>query len=523
MDIKSLAVEGFYSHVLKIPSTWEFAPLHEVIELVGGSQPPKSDFKYEPEEGYVRLIQIRDYKSDDHLVYIPLNKARRFVSPEEVMIGRYGPPIFQILRGLEGAYNVALMKAAPVCDIFTNEYLFKYLSNQDLYNYVNSASDRTAGQSGVNKSHLEKYPVAVPPKAEQKVIADKLDTLLAQVETTKARLDRIPQILKTFRQSVLAAAVSGKLTEEWRKNPKLAQHDEIQAIVKRERQKTWLNEQFKSAKRKQVPLNEETVLRKYKQPVGGYLDEFELTQILDIPKDWLVANLDSVSIAVTGKTPSTTNEANWDGNIPFISPSQIMPSGSIVAPERNITSIAAAKTPIIPDGSVLIVCIGTIGKVGILEKESAFNQQINALIPTGAIKKEFLFMWAKTLHNWLNKTSSAVVNAAIINKSRLCLAPCPVPALEEQNEIVRCVEQLFAHADKIEQQVQAAQQRVNKLTQSILAKAFRGELTAQWRKDNTDLITGDNSAEALLAKIKAERESLTNKKKTTKKGKAKTV
>jgi type I restriction enzyme S subunit len=87
----------------------------------------------------------------------------------------------------------------------------------------------------------------------------------------------------------------------------------------------------------------------------------------------------------------------------------------------------------------------------------------------------------------------------------------PLPSTEEQTEIVRRVEQLFAYADRIEQQVKAAQQRVDKLTQSILAKAFRGELTAQWRKDNPDLITGDNSAKALLAKIKAERDNLSKK------------
>jgi type I restriction enzyme S subunit len=97
----------------------------------------------------------------------------------------------------------------------------------------------------------------------------------------------------------------------------------------------------------------------------------------------------------------------------------------------------------------------------------------------------------------------------------------PFAPIEEQTEIVRRVEQLFAHADNIEQQVQAAQQRVDKLTQSILAKAFRGELTAQWRKDNPELISGDNSAEALLAKIKAEREAKSPKKKAkTKKAKA---
>ena len=81
----------------------------------------------------------------------------------------------------------------------------------------------------------------------------------------------------------------------------------------------------------------------------------------------------------------------------------------------------------------------------------------------------------------------------------------PVPILEEQTEIVRRVDQLFAYADTIETQVNNALERVNNLTQSILAKAFRSELTEQWRKDNQDLISGENSAEALLEKIKAER------------------
>ncbi|KZY51690.1 hypothetical protein A3733_08950 [Pseudoalteromonas shioyasakiensis] len=91
--------------------------------------------------------------------------------------------------------------------------------------------------------------------------------------------------------------------------------------------------------------------------------------------------------------------------------------------------------------------------------------------------------------------------------------PAPYTNIKEQTEIVRRVEQLFAYADKVEAEVNAAQERVNKLTQSILAKAFRGELTAKWREKNPELISGDNSAEALLAKIKAEREQLKPKKK----------
>src|SRR5690554_1949907 len=93
----------------------------------------------------------------------------------------------------------------------------------------------------------------------------------------------------------------------------------------------------------------------------------------------------------------------------------------------------------------------------------------------------------------------------ILNLSILKELPIPLPPVEEQTEIVRRVDQLFAHADRIEQQVNNALTRVNNLTQSILAKAFRGELTEQWRKDNPELISGENSAEALLARIKSER------------------
>lgn len=128
---KSILVEGSYTHTLQIPSTWSFAKFGDVIEIVGGSQPPKSEFMEKPEGECVRLIQIRDYKSDNNIVYIPKDKAKRFVTKDEVMIGRYGPPIFQILRGLEGAYNVALMKAKPRDEIFSNDYLYKYLSNKD--------------------------------------------------------------------------------------------------------------------------------------------------------------------------------------------------------------------------------------------------------------------------------------------------------------------------------------------------------------------------------------------------------
>ena len=92
-----------------------------------------------------------------------------------------------------------------------------------------------------------------------------------------------------------------------------------------------------------------------------------------------------------------------------------------------------------------------------------------------------------------------------LTKSNIIDHEIYLPPLKEQTEIVRRVDQLFTRADRIEHQVNQSLARVNNLTQSILAKAFRGELTEQWRKDNPELISGENSASALLERIKAER------------------
>ncbi|MFD2449213.1 hypothetical protein ACFSQE_12925 [Vogesella fluminis] len=101
-QIQFVDVREPYSHRVTAPLSWVKSTIGEMVDIIGGSQPPKSVFQTSPGEGLIRLIQIRDYKSDKHLTYIPVSLAKRFCSETDVMIGRYGPPIFQILRGLEG-------------------------------------------------------------------------------------------------------------------------------------------------------------------------------------------------------------------------------------------------------------------------------------------------------------------------------------------------------------------------------------------------------------------------------------
>lgn len=153
---------------------WTETVLGDVASFIGGAQPPKTDFINDEKTGYIRLLQIRDYKTDNFKTFIPLQKARRICTKDDVMIGRYGPPVFQILRGLEGAYNVALMKAEPKSNV-DKDYLYYLLKQDALFRLIDGLSQRTAGQSGVDMDALKNYPVFLPPLPDQKRIAAILD------------------------------------------------------------------------------------------------------------------------------------------------------------------------------------------------------------------------------------------------------------------------------------------------------------------------------------------------------------
>ena len=156
-----------------IPEDWEVSTIGDVVRFSGGSQPPRSTFRFVTMKGFVRLIQIRDYKTDDFATFIPESLARKRCTADDIMIGRYGPPIFQILRGIDGAYNVALIKATPSTRI-DREYLFHVLKQDSLFRLIESLSQRSSGQTGIEMPALKGFPLPLPPVTEQRVIAEAL-------------------------------------------------------------------------------------------------------------------------------------------------------------------------------------------------------------------------------------------------------------------------------------------------------------------------------------------------------------
>ena len=194
--IKSRFIELFGDPVIN-PKGFPCYTVGEVIDFQGGSQPDKKYFEYEASPGNIRLIQIRDYKSDKYITYIPKTMAKRFCTADDIMIGRYGPPIFQILKGIEGSFNVALMKATP--KMGNREFVRQFLKQDCLLEYLEGLSKRTAGQDGIQMDKLKAYPFPYPPMELQEQFA----AFVEQTDKSKLAVQKGLQELEILKKSLM--------------------------------------------------------------------------------------------------------------------------------------------------------------------------------------------------------------------------------------------------------------------------------------------------------------------------------
>ncbi len=195
--VKSRFVELFGNPVIN-QKRFPVKQVGDVIDFIGGSQPPKNVFEYTPTEENIRLIQIRDYRTDKYKTYIPRKLAKRFCTADDIMIGRYGPPIFQILGGIEGSYNVALMKAVP--KMGNREFIRWFLKQECLLHYLEGMSKRTAGQDGIQMDKLKKYPFPYPPIELQNQFANFAKQLDKSKLAVQKSLDELEILKKSLMQ-----------------------------------------------------------------------------------------------------------------------------------------------------------------------------------------------------------------------------------------------------------------------------------------------------------------------------------
>lgn len=312
----------------------------------------------------------------------------------------------------------------------------RFAINQKLDELIDIAHGGV-GLRHVTKGKFENTAVLLPPLVEQKHVADRLDTILARVDATRVRLSRVPALLKRFRQAVLAAATNGALTKEWR---------------------------------------------------GG------------ADPEWKSICFDEACEEITVGYVGKMADAYRETGIPFLRSLNVRPfwfdSNDLryIAPEFHKTLLKSRLRP----GDVVVVRSGTPGQCCVIPEELVEANCSDLVIVRP--RQELLPKFACIFIN--SETSQAHVRVEQVgvaqqhfNVGSMKLTPLLLPSTDEQREIIRRVESLFALADKVQAQYEHARGRLEKLTSSLLAKAFRGELVPQ----DPD----DESTEKLLERVNA--------------------
>lgn len=471
----------------ELPSGWARGSLSDVLRIRNGYAFKSAEFKLEG----IPLVRQSNLDGDK----VDLSKC--VYLDEQYLIERAG---FTLHKG-----DVLIGMSGSVGKLCTYDQDFAALQNQRvgkielhapdqtewrfIWHYLKTVTDalldkaKGVAVANVSPDDIHSLPLNIPPLAEQTRIAQKLDELLAQVDTLKARIDAIPALLKRFRQSVLAAAVSGRLTEEWR----------TQNVG-------WVDEGSPTT----APSHETEHRASEAQPnLPDNLTALVLAsrEQGEIPCGWQWKMLVNLAKLESGHTPRKSIPAYWEnGDVPWLSLQDIRASdGKEIHQTKHMPTmlgIENSSARLLPEGTVCFCRDISVGYVTIMGKPMSTTQHFaNWICKEELIPKYLMFAFMASREHLTRSGQGSTVKTIYmpaLKELRLSLPP-----LEEQTEIVRRVEQLFAFTDQLEAKIKSAQARVNQLTQSILAKAFRGELVPQ--------DPNDEPASVLLERIKAQR------------------
>jgi type I restriction enzyme S subunit len=172
----------------------------------------------------------------------------------------------------------------------------------------------------------------------------------------------------------------------------------------------------------------------------------------------------------TGRTPSKSDSSHFGGEYPFFKPGDLDGGGLLVNAQETLSEAGLREARRLPGGSLLVTCIGNLGKSGVTATDAASNQQINAILPTPAAEPWYLYYWSRTIRPWLEEFSSATT-IAIVNKGRFSQAPISIPPLAEQRRIVAKLDALTARTTRA---------RTDLARVPVLADHFRKAVLDGW-------------------------------------------
>lgn len=427
--------------------TWTVTALGDVLTLING----RAYKQHEMLSAGTPILRIQNLNKGNRWFYSDLElPPEKYCEQGDLLYAwsaTFGPYIYD---GPRAIFHYHIWNVVPTASI---DKKFAYYELMRVTDDIKRAAHGVA-MPHITKAGMEAWKLMLPPLNEQRRIANKLDAVLARVDACRKRLDRVPAILKRFRQAILEVATSGKLTEDWR-----AQSSARQLL-------------------KSVRFDEDEV---------------------SIPAHWmeeqLSALIDPSRPLCYGVVQPGEDEEN---GVPLIRVQDLEAGTVLLSDLRTVSRAVDAeyRRSRVRRGDLLVSVVGTIGRTAVVPE--AFEGNIARAIARVACREGVESRWVKywldsnTLQWWLTRSSREVARKTL-NLGDLASVKVALPPKDEQVEIIRRVESLFAWADRLEARLAAAREQTDRLIPALLAKAFRGELVPQ--------DPADEPAAELLARV----------------------
>ena len=416
-----------------IPENWKWVRLGEVM-IERGQKKPDENFSYID----IGSIDNKKNKLGECKILSPEkapSRARKLVNIGDIIYSTVRPYLLNtcIIDRIINPKPIVSTGFAVITtnNIDINKYIFKVLLSPMFNDYANDRENaKGVAYPAINDTKLKMAIIPLPPLAEQKRIVEKLDNVLANIDELKANEEKLSILQRNFpdklKKSILQSAIQGKLTEQ------LATDDNVEDLlqaIKEEKERLIKEKKIK----KQKPLPEIT--------------EEEIP--FEIPENWKWIRLGEIGITQTGNTPSRLHSEYIGNDIPFITPKDISDKG-IIYNNQGLSELGKTVARICNKDTILQVCIGgSIGKTNIVNREVAFNQQINSIYPIFCISR-YVFMVMQSAYFIIKMRNKAGGTATpIINRGIWDTILIPLPSLAEQKRIVEKLDKLLADIEEL--------------------------------------------------------------------------
>lgn len=383
------------------------------------------------------------------------------------------------------------------------KYIAQILSSHLLEDRIKEQR-RGVGLQNLNLRQVSEFTIPLPPLNEQKRIVAKIEALQERSQRVKAELVAIRPLLNKFRQSVLAAAFRGDLTKDWReKNPDIEPASVLLERIKIERRRRWEEAELEKMKAAGKTPKDDKWKQKYNEPEPVNSDNLP-----QLPDGWCWVNVETLG-EVSGGLTKNSKRQSLPLEFPYLRVANVYANKLDLEDIKTIRIKSDEYTRVLSEKEDLLIVEGN-GSIDQVGRVALWNGAIspclhqNHLIkvrfsPTQIGKYVLRWLLSEQGRIYITKVASSTSGLYTLSLSKVSTLPIPIASLKEQQEIVNRIDKLFKIADNIEHLYQQTETDLETLNQSILAKAFRGELVPQ--------NPNDEPASVLLERIRKERET----------------